>query len=267
LTNFFSLTTLTTLKLVTDLGLLCSFIYLAHRFIIGGGVKFSDSKRVKELEQSLRDLIVEAENSSKGLIDELNNKRQDLKRVLESINAAESRIEEKSAEVEKAVTKVSPSKFKEETPTPEKLYISQHDALMERIPKPLEFMLDPLEIPLPPRFERPANYRNTETLNRTPLSDRVEVTRNVQEEGGVEEAQSYKNSVASILRAAESLLQAGHEINDVARETNLPLDHVRALSVLIKQSPLSNGKRGEERGKILKSDDSRLGVLSNARRG
>ncbi len=278
---------------------------LAYRFLRSPGTSRA-FKRLEVLEHSLRALVKDAETSSKSLVTDLRGYQGDLRKLLLDIETAETRLNRALSNAEEMAERiVQPSKSTVEhtkyqvpsDPYQHQLTDQKTSEILNRLSgetlsrqpmqysseisssyisdyTPVEFLLDPIEAPEPPRFEmavktrqspnlRPASNNQNISKNPSNQSDKRESpVRSVGLASSVERINEPSSTVvqgrlSDVYSAAEEMLRAGNDLNIVASTTNLPIEQIKVLSRLVKETkPVAS---------TTFDDDPRLGAL-NARR-
>lgn len=281
-------------KLVVDLGLGASLLYLAIRFL-RGGISDKQSRQLAALDGSLKTLVREAEVAGNNLNDQLLRRQQAMENTLRDLEANETRLQrsltsakelnetlemqlkkvrEELLEVERKRVRFEAVREASQTSTPETFRPAVEPAAPRVRPQPaakpvveVEFDVTEDEIETsaaPQQFTRVNIYGE-------PLPE-PEQTATVQPDRvgsalqrAVEKIVENKRSVGSLSRpaldavhaAAEEMLRAGKNLEAVAARTRLPLDEVRSLS----QKVLKDTILQEPETLEVRSGDQRLGVL------
>lgn len=284
-------------KLIIDCVLMTTLLLLSMK-IVRSPVSGRAMRKLEGLEQTLRSLVKDADASSRGLTEELRGHQADLRKLLVEIETAEIRLNRSLSAVENTVreaerVRVEPTAsilpnqsappikhYQSTTPSsgtrlePER--ITEFAASPQRSHTPLEFLLDPIEAPQPPRFETAVKTKAPPVLRAPPqrasaTSAQVPASNNSaprnssslsrQLEKTIDKPSSSQSSLEASLvdvyDAAERLLKAGGDLRSVATETNLPIEQVRVISQLIKSSRPEDTFPDEP--------DPRLGALTGRR--
>jgi hypothetical protein len=194
-------------KIVADIGVALSVVYLATK-VFRGGISSSLSNKVATLEENLRELIQSSERSAATLEESLEKRQRNLDRTITELEAIESRVRaltEKGEKLIKAIDQASSkasSDLKEIAISAQKI-IQKTQIEVNMANQRIE-LSEPIvkeEPPEPPSFS---------------LSSRIE-------------KQIEPSDLVEVERLAEDLLKAGRDIEYVAARTKLPVDRVEAL--------------------------------------
>jgi len=283
-------------RFMTDILLVCSFIYMGYRFFR------SSATQVGELEASLQRLLREADASSKSLITELKERQGTLQKLLGELAGSQhelnrliakgdeqkARMEENLREIQAAqavsmkrsalarevvreTVREEPEAAPKAAPPPPSF---QRAVRTEVIASPQPVKAEGEATPSGPRklavniFGEPVVSEWTpeqsmgveaEVADETPaISLRSAIEREITPQPEVVET---TRDMQTVYEAAEEMIRAGNDLVLVASKTQLPMDDVRMLREMIAR------EEGEKQTRLPPPPaDPRLGVLGKMKR-
>ena len=286
-------------KLLVDVGLGISLLYLAIRFL-RGGISDNQARQLASLDASLKSLIREAEISGNNLNDQLLRRQQAIETTLRDLESSETRLQrclsggkdlsqtldDQIKKVREDLLEVERRKVRLETyadeqqPKLDKPVVSS--PIQKRRIKPEEVQHAEVYLEEQEFIENvPESATNTNfsrvNIYGEPIEDPTpeqiaagqSLTRSSLQQA-VEKIVETKRSSNSLSKpaldavhaAAEEMLRTGRNLEAVASRTRLSLDEVRGISQkIIKESILQ-----EPTAASIRTKDERLGVLAGARR-
>lgn len=194
-------------KIVADIGVALSVIYLAAK-VFRGGISSSFSKKVVALEENLKDLLRSSERTAATLEESIEKRQRNLDRTITELEAIESRVgalidkgEKLIKTIDQASSKAS-SDLKEIAIAAQKIIQkTQIEVNMANQRIELSQPIVDEETPEPPSFS---------------LSSKIE-------------KQVESSDLFEVERLAGDLLKAGRDIEYVAARTRLPVERIEAL--------------------------------------
>jgi len=288
-----------TWKLLIDIGLMTSLVFLCYRFA-RPEAKSGSSARSEKLDTSLRLLIKEAEQASRDLDDKLLGRQRNLQRLLYDLEAMEERATRALSNGERAerdpirppsqaadkgsatdtyTRKRANEGYTARSHEAEQRYQPQEEP--EQVPDSQEWQNtniygEPIPSAQPVRETPKINRRAREAGQNLQPQGRVtgsgyrplaaSVEREVVKPAPVKvvpEDPEVNASLQEIYSAAEQMLKAGKDVAFICEHTRLPVDEVKMLSqILERESGMQTPDALPERSK----QDSRLGVLGGIKR-
>ena len=196
-------------KIIADVGVALSVVYLAAR-VFKGGISSSLSRKVAGLEDSLKDIIRRSEDTASSLEESLDKKQRNLDRTITELEAIESRVSsliergEKLVKTIEQATGKAASDLKEIAVTAQKIIQKTH----------IEVNMASQQIELSdPVIEDEAVVAEPPSFN---LTSKIE-------------KEVEPSDLFEVERLAGDLLKAGRDIEYVAARTRLPINRVEAL--------------------------------------
>lgn len=266
------------LKLAADLLLVGAIGFLGLRILKTGDLSGKASELMM-LETSLKGLIKESESASRHLNDELQRRQNSLERLLSELDGTEKRlnqniastaeirpqIEKKIQEGRALVIELSQSVSEVQQQSSSKIRQPAAPSFVEPAPA--------AEIaPEPPSFEQVVqkdipkhklHARGRASANPQPLAARIE-----REVSPAPANAAATDKLEKIYQAVEVMINAGHDLQTIARMTRLPIERIKLLAEMKsedKESKATEKDRIQE-GNALTEKDPRLGVLGSMKR-
>ncbi len=254
-------------QLVVDLGLVASVLAMTVRAFKSSRLS-TMLPQTRELEQSLRGLIGDAERAGQHLNDQLLHREQNIQRNLTSIQETEARLAQMIAEAEALhqklqATRVETIKVVQDLKSGLEQGISSEQSRYEAS-APLQRDSRPQMAQQQAPHEVDGFAR--ESFDRTGRRNDVTQTspREQRNTKAAEEATSGSD-LKTIYEAAEAMIKKGTAIEQVARQTKIPLEGVRLLAQMIEIELEEDTRRQDPLAKI-PTTDSRLGALGGIKR-
>ena len=298
-------------KLLVDCLLVVSLVYLSYRIVRAPG-GLPTAARLAELEDSLRALITDSDQASRALSDSLTKRQHALERLLVDIDSAEHRVnrsmsfaEQKCQQLEGERNRADrslenlrknaervPAERHDESPQVAAVEarmrpatVSLRDEYAEEMVEPRSFEAAPVRkapVAAPVRAEnlniygepvRPAPAQTAMQSQPHTLASQVE--KQVQPEPQVR--QTLKHSIQDVYAAAEEMLRAGIDLQQISVRTNLPLQDLKMLAQVVSREAVLKERPAVEIQEVLPEEaeilppqiseaDKRLGVLGSIKR-
>ena len=271
-------------KLLADIGLLCSLIFFAYRFVKGQGQAPVNTFELEELQSGLRSAIREADQAGRTLNEQFFQRKQSLEKLLYDLETVESRINKAvtnaevkkgdlQLEIKKAET-LSLQSIREVQDLPNKESLQQDDftpPTFEEIGYQEIRSKDSSEGSSAARvniYGEPID--DVPSFRSTPLTAKIEKDIEAKEIEKVEVIKvKDKKSIEEIYAEAEELLRAGKAVEEVSKSTKLSADEVRLLSRMLEEDTpeetvdIDNSENDVDN---TTNSDERLGVLAGLKR-
>ena len=281
-------------KLVVDIGLGASLLYLAFRFL-RGGISEKQARQLAALDGSLKALVREAEVSGNNLNDQLLRRQQAIESTLRDLETNETKLSrslssgrELAATLEEQLRKVREELLdverrrvrlestresvvvREEAPRKAEPKAKQPKFVAPEPEAEIEYEVIEEEEAAVPNFDKVNIFGEPIT---EPTPEQIEAGKSLARSSlqqAVEKIVESKRSPSTLSRpaldavhaAAEEMLRAGRNLEAVASRTRLSLDEVRTLS----QKVIRDSILQEPATTPTRPNDQRLGVLAGARR-
>ncbi|GEM_PF-2791141 len=275
------------LKMFFDVGFVLTVVYICLRSLRQSRevVTSAPAVNVKEIEKSVKSVIVEAEDASRELTRELNKRQRNLEQILFDLGTVETKIarasdhaDERIEELQRLLTAPSQTTSKEINPSRESTVVeTSYDtgpiqstrkeiviSLSDSIETVEEDTLDestPLDSSKYNIFGE-LLAASDEEESPSPLASRIEIEREDKRQPMPPRKrpnEDNRGKIEQIYSKAKELLSAGESIATIAAETKLSkpmIERIRSTMIvdeqIIPQPPPSK--------------DSRLGVLGSMRR-
>jgi len=247
-------------QIVCDIALAISVLFIALRFV----QRHADSsqRQTQALEESLRRLLDEADTASRSLATELTRRHNALERLLMDLESGEARISRALTSVDQAAdmleVKSTRAREKSRHSLVEQIEIkTSNEELLEPAAEinfsqaparafgqndaGLNIYGEPIPSPKPPTINNARPQNNPARSN-----------------------QSIGNDIEKIYIAAEAMLRAGKDINEIQRATKIPHADLEMLHEVV-QREFKMGRRPVAADRSDKpGNDPRLGVLAAA---
>jgi hypothetical protein len=144
---------ISTWKLFVDLALMGSLLILCFRFLKTPS-SFRMSKKIGELEGTLKSLIKEAESSGRGLNDQLLSRHSELRKLLYELDSVEHRLQKSIAVAEEQKTEAPKREVQKEV---------RKEVSPKQTTPSLEYIFEPVETPPPPVFDEAVGVKRAIT--------------------------------------------------------------------------------------------------------
>ena len=254
-------------QLVIDLGLVASVLVMTVRAFKSSRLS-TMLPQTRELEGSLRGLIGDAERAGQHLNEQLLHREQNIQRNLTSIQDAESRLSKMIAEAETLhqklqATRVETSKVVQDLKSGlEQGILSEQARYDVSIAPQREAQSQLVQQPAPHKPAEDAREsfgRSGHGRDSAAASQREHQTTQTIAE------MAAGSNLKTIYEAAETMIKQGAAIEQVARQTRIPVEGVRLLAQMI-EIEREEGSRKQDPFAKVPTTDSRLGALGGIKR-
>lgn len=257
-------------QLVCDIALALSLLVAAICF----ARKNTDSsnQQTRALEESLRRLLDEADTASRSLATELTRRQNGLERLLLDLESGEARISRALTSAD-SVAGTLASQVTEALAKPTRPLAKQIEVEAE-LAEPVRLSR---EVAAPTRLE-PESLAPTSGLNifgdpiQAPPVRSAKAIRNYAaapsssfRTAAPQSGEPIREDIEAIYNAAEAMLRAGKELNEIQRATKIPRADLDMLSEVVHREMRMEKRVPTAEKKSEVQADSRLGVLSPAR--
>jgi len=257
-------------QLVVDLGLVASVLAMTARAFKSSQIP-SMLPQTRELEASLRALIGDAERAGQHLNDQLLHRERTIQSNLTSIQETEARMTKILADAEVLHQKLQATKA-------ETIRVVQD--LRSGLEQGIQSEQGRVAQPAPPRREPPAApieqpkvpetdttfTRSTYGEGVSPARQRALAAAEREQKSPPDKGESaIGQDLRSVYAAAETMIKQGAAIEQVARQTKIPVEGVRLLAEMIEVEREEDSRKQDPLAKVA-TTDSRLGALGGIRR-
>ena len=256
-------------QLVIDLGLVASVLVMTVRAFKSSRLS-TMLPQTRELEGSLRGLIGDAERAGQHLNEQLLHREQNIQRNLTSIQDTEARLSKMIAEAETLhqklqATRVETIKVVQDLKSGlEQGMVSEQGRYEASVAPQREARSQVAPQQAAHRegdFARESFSRSGHGYDTAAASQREQRTAQTAADTGAETAPDLK----TIYEAAETMIKQGAAIEQVARQTRIPVEGVRLLAQMI-EIEREEGSRKQDPFAKVPTTDSRLGALGGIKR-
>lgn len=238
-------------NIATDIALVFTVVILTARLMVSS--KTAANRRAYALEASLRELIREAEEASRGFQEDLRRKQQGIERLLTDLRTQEQRVMQAREELEQLESRSSRRPAVEPEPVLQAAP-RQQQAFQQQPRQQQKAAIRHEHIEEPPSFSSRKNAplsRHVERVKEAEPRPKRQAVNIYGEPINIwDETESFEEELAaqgepapltadeqghiqSLYDRAEEMLRAGQDLHSVAHMTRLSIDEVRLLSQMV----------------------------------
>jgi len=259
-------------QLVVDFGLVASVLVMTVRAFKSSQIP-TILPQTRELEVSLRALIGDAERAGQHLNDQLLHRERAIQANLTSIQDTEARLTKMLSEAESLhqklqVTRAETIRVVQDLKNGLEQGIQTEQRRSEPVaPPPREAKQAPIEqTRVTEDISSPAFVHATYGENVSPARQRVLAAAEREQKLANEATEtSMGRDLKAVYATAETMIKQGAAIEQVARQTKIPVEGVRLLAEMIEIEREEDSRKQDPMAKVATSD-SRLGALGGIRR-
>jgi hypothetical protein len=254
-------------QLVIDLGLVASVLVMTVRAFKSSRLS-TMLPQTRELEGSLRGLIGDAERAGQHLNEQLLHREQNIQRNLTSIQDAESRLSKMIAEAETLhqklqATRVETIKVVQDLKSGLEQGMLSEQARYDVSVAPQRELRPQVATQQPP--QREADFARESFGRGSNENDMAVPPQREQRATQMTAETAVGPDLKTIYEAAETMIKQGAAIEQVARQTRIPVEGVRLLAQMI-EIEREEGSRKQDPFAKVPTTDSRLGALGGIKR-
>lgn len=247
-------------QLVCDIALALSLLVAAIRFARQN--TDSSTQQTRALEESLRRLLDEADTASRSLATELTRRQNSLERLLLDLESGEARISRALTSVDVAAETLASQEVRAAAKQPRPL-VRQIEIETEPV-EPVRLSREIVEVPSLAADSGTA----TGGLNifgepiQAPPPKPTKTARSYS--ASTKATEPIREDIEEIYNAAEAMLRAGKDLNEIQRTTRIPRADLDMLSEVVQREMRMEKRSSTGKQKNEAPSDPRLGVLSAA---